>query len=150
MVFVLARGGLATCHDFGFMARAAVATLVAVYVPSICVARLVFQSAIGYYVAMYSSHFALIVVYSWRMRNHLRALRAGEPGPWTGHMSRVAASGASDRVPTDGTPLDGHAVVEGAGDLRAALVPNIHACTTERLSTTHEQLEKQHHREASG
>lgn len=52
MLFVLLRAGLAVCHDFTFMAKAAAGSLLLVYVPAILCARLYFDTAVAYYLAM--------------------------------------------------------------------------------------------------
>jgi hypothetical protein len=52
MLFELLRAGLAVCHDFTFLAKAAVLNFVLVFVPAIAVARFVFDTALAYYLAM--------------------------------------------------------------------------------------------------
>lgn len=95
MLFQLLRAGLAVCHDFTFMARAAVGSVLCVYVPTIIVARLYFDTAVAYYISMYAPHFALILVFGARMVRHAKCLSTGRPGPWTAHMARASMSSAA-------------------------------------------------------
>jgi hypothetical protein len=53
MLFELLRAGLTVCHDFAFLAKAAVINFVVVFVPAIAIARFVFDTALAYYLAMY-------------------------------------------------------------------------------------------------
>ena len=113
LLFIALRAGLAICHDFAFLAKAACAAVVVVYLPAIVVARLVFDSALSFWVAMYLPHFALTLAFGWRMHSHIRALWAGRPGPWTPHMRRmgVGETGTEgERAPLDKPLL---AAVEG-------------------------------------
>ena len=44
LLFLLLRAALATCHDFAFLAKAAVASLLLVYLPAIVVAKLCYNT----------------------------------------------------------------------------------------------------------
>lgn len=92
MLFMAFRAGLATCHDFAFMAKASVVTLLLVYVPVIIAVDLAMSEhlAMGYYLAMYAPHFAMIVVFGYRMKGHLSAMLNDRPGPWTDHTDRMS------------------------------------------------------------
>ena len=109
LIFILLRAGLATMHDFSFMARSSGACFVVAFVPAIIVARAQ-NTATAYFVAMYSPHFLMILVFGWRMLGHLRAIRAGQSGPWTIHSETLArgrsmSSGRSVEAKTPNTPL---------------------------------------------
>jgi hypothetical protein len=90
MIFLLLRSALAMCHDFKFMAKSASAALILIYLPSIITIRLVpfAYTAVAYYVVMYLPHFFLILVFGWRLWWNLKALLAGDPGPWV-HAQRI-------------------------------------------------------------
>jgi hypothetical protein len=90
MLFELFRAGLAVCHDFTFLAKASAACFVVVYVPAILVAHYGVSppTAVGYYIAMYLPHFAMIVAFAWRLWSHCKALARGGKGPWSVHMKR--------------------------------------------------------------
>lgn len=104
MLFLVLRLGLSCCHDFAFMARGALGAIVLVYVPAICVAHFVFGTAISYYIAMYAPHFALILVFGWRMVSHLLAMHAGRVGPWTAHATRSIGVGSDEALAGDAPP----------------------------------------------
>ena len=109
LIFILLRAGLATMHDFSFMARSSGACFVVAFVPAIIVARAQ-NTATAYFVAMYSPHFLMILVFGWRMLRHLRSIRAGQSGPWTIHSETLArgrsmSSGRSVEAKTPNTPL---------------------------------------------
>ena len=96
MLFMTSRMSLACCHDFAFMAKAAVWTFVIVFTPAILVARFAFDgSTTALYVAMYLPHFVMSVVFSKRMWAHARAMREGRPGPWTDHSRRMSVANPS-------------------------------------------------------
>ena len=105
MIFVLLRAGLAVCHDFRFMALAALAALGVVFVPTIILADVYFGSSVAFYVAMYAPHFALIAVYGVRMLCHLRGLLSGNPGPWTAYMAAGGQQGLPNEGHADYAPL---------------------------------------------
>ena len=88
LLFLLLRAGLATVHDFAFMARASSVCFVVAFVPAIVLAR-VQNTAMTYFIAMYAPHFLMILVFGWRMLRHLRAIRAGQDGPWTVHSKTL-------------------------------------------------------------
>jgi len=92
MAFMLLRAALSTCHDFWFMARASVVTLVCVYIPVVVLVSKVFPESLatGYYIAMYAPHFAMVIVFGVRMRTHAGNLFTGKPGPWTPHMAAMS------------------------------------------------------------
>lgn len=102
LYFIMLRAGLAACHDFSYMWRAAVASVIIVYIPTILVARLYFETAVSYYVAMYAPHFAMGVLFGVRMWGHIKKLYRGEPGPWTEHIRRSSSATRSNSeiVPT--------------------------------------------------
>ena len=86
MMFELLRGGLTACRDFNFMAKSSFAILILVYLPAILLIELgSFEwshTAVAYYCAMYIPHFALMLVFGWRMWGHLKAMQSGGTGPW--------------------------------------------------------------------
>ena len=92
MLFGTLRQGLATCHDFSFLAKASTAIFVLIYTPSILVARYSLNTAVAYYVAMYMPHFVMVVVFGYRMMGHLSKLNSGQPGPWTEHASATPSA----------------------------------------------------------
>ena len=117
LFFGIFRTGLMACHDFSFIAKGAVGSLVLVYVPAILMAKFVFKTPLSYYIAMYVPHVALLFVFGWRMWTHIQCMRKGRDGPWTVHvrkMSRVSSVedslllGAEElNVPKSyGTPLN--------------------------------------------
>ena len=76
MLFMVTRMTLACCHDFAFMAKAAVWTFLLVFTPAILVARFAFHdSTTALYVCMYLPHFVMGVVFARRMWGHARAMR---------------------------------------------------------------------------
>eukprot|EP00808_Paulinella_micropora_P027783 g63657.t1 len=86
MLFQLLRTALAACHDFRFMAKASILTFVVVYVPAILIASLKYaEYGTAYYLAMYLPHFALIIVFGWRLALHVRTMKHKGEGPWTAH-----------------------------------------------------------------
>ena len=91
LLFVLLRGGLMVCHDFEFLAKSAVASLFLVYVPAIIVAHFYLKSSVSYYIALYLPHFALILVFGWRMLRHLKNLADGTDGPWVLHTRKMSS-----------------------------------------------------------
>ena len=116
MIFILLRAGLATCHDFAFLAKASFGALAAVYAPAILLAHLHFRVAAAYYLAMYLPHFALVVVFGVRMSRHLRAMLAATDdapaeGPWSRHAMRMSVSAAA------APPVEPMAEPSGADDL---------------------------------
>lgn len=116
MFFLALRTGLATCHDFGFMAKASVVVLVVVYVPvMVLVSLFAHNIATAYYVAMYCPHFAMIIVFGARMYKHVGALKAGKPGPWASHLRRGSVVSQSDGllVPNAGGRGGGEVEVDG-------------------------------------
>ena len=105
MIFLLLRAGLATCHDFAFLAKASFGALLLVYLPAILLAHYVFRVAAAYYIAMYVPHFALLAVFGARMAGHLRAMLAATEdapaqGPWTQHTLRMTMNGSPAPVAT--------------------------------------------------
>ena len=105
MLFTVLRGGLATMHDFEFMAWSSSACFVIAFVPSILVARYVFSTAISYFVAMYAPHFLMIIVFGYRVWTHLRNIRRGMGGPWTKHANSVGVNRTGEK--RESTPLLG-------------------------------------------
>ena len=79
------------CHDFEFLAKSAVASLFLVYVPAIIVAHFYLKSSVSYYIALYLPHFALILVFGWRMLRHLKNLADGTDGPWVLHTRKMSS-----------------------------------------------------------
>ena len=110
LIFVLLRGSLMICHDFDFLAKAAISSFFVVYLPAIFLARFYIQTSVSYYIAMYIPHFALIIVFGWRMYRHVQCLRNGSDGPWTIHTRKMSSfsrgSDGLDRLPTDSERLD--------------------------------------------
>ena len=49
--------------------------LLLVYLPALLVARFVFDNALAYYIAMYSPHFAMVLIFGARVLQHMRALQ---------------------------------------------------------------------------
>ena len=108
LVFITLRASLSICQDFQFLAWAASGVFVVVYIPCILVARFVFNTAVGYYVAMYMPHFVMILVFGARMWGHLARLRVGGEGPWTAHQDHGVTSARPDTRPErglEGSPL---------------------------------------------
>eukprot|EP01052_Picozoa_sp_SAG31_P024810 SAG31_NODE_2135_length_6364_cov_4.367438_7_plen_213_part_00 len=84
LLLELFRAGLAACRDFSYLAVASVAALLAVYFPSLLVARYMFDgTAQAYYIAMYMPHFAMVFLFGRRLRVLLIKLLAHECGPWS-------------------------------------------------------------------
>ena len=101
LLFVSLRGGLMVCHDFAFLAKAAVASLFLVYLPAIVVAHYYLKSSQSYYIAMYLPHFVLILVFGWRMLHHLKNLWNGGDGPWVLHSRKMSSFSAVDKADED-------------------------------------------------
>jgi hypothetical protein len=91
LIFFLLRGSLMICHDFDFLAKAAVSSFFLIYLPAIFIAKFYIQTSVSYYVAMYIPHFALIVAFGWRMYRHLQCLKNGSDGPWTIHTRKMSS-----------------------------------------------------------
>ena len=87
--------GLMVCHDFAFLAKSAVGSLFFVFLPAILLAKYYFKSTLSYYIAIYIPHFALIIVFGWRMYLHSNKLYKGENGPWSQHSRRMTSASAS-------------------------------------------------------
>jgi len=104
MLFSTLRQGLATCHDFSFLAKASAATFLIVFPPSILIARYYINTAVGYYVAMYLPHFVMVAVFGYRMVGHLYRMAGGEQGPWTQHCSTMTMRGASPPIRASAPP----------------------------------------------
>jgi len=85
LLFILLRAGLAMCYDFKFMAISSVVTFIFVYIPMISTVSTVSNpyTTTLYYIAMYSPHFALIIVFGTRLIMNFMKLYRDEPGPWT-------------------------------------------------------------------
>jgi len=85
LLFILLRAGLAMCYDFKFMAITSVVTFIIVYVPMIIAISVIPNpyTTTLYYIAMYSPHFVLIIVFGTRLIMNLIKLYRDEEGPWT-------------------------------------------------------------------
>jgi len=87
-MFTILKASLYSCLDFTFMAWASLAALVVVFIPAILIADLVFPSNVAaIFVAMYAPHFALILVFAWRLRRNTQVMVAGGHGPWEKHSA---------------------------------------------------------------
>lgn len=87
-MFTILKASLYSCLDFTFMAWASLAALVVVFIPAILIADLVFPSNVAaIFVAMYAPHFALILVFAWRLRRNTKVMLAGGHGPWEKHSA---------------------------------------------------------------
>lgn len=106
LFFMLMRTGLAACHDFDYLWKAAVAAVVIAYIPAICVAHFVINTATSYYVAMYLPHFLMILLFGIRMWSNVRKLLSGKPGPWTEHIRRGSVILAGDDDAGIGAAVD--------------------------------------------
>ena len=95
------------CHDFKFLAKSALASLFLVYLPAILVAHFYLRSSVGYYVALYLPHFALILVFGWRMLRHLKNLWSDGDGPWVLHTRKMSSFSAVDVGNEDIVDSDG-------------------------------------------
>lgn len=88
MIFMTARVGLNTSHDFRYMSLCALAAGIA-FIPMLLVCHYYWRSALGYYLSMNLVEFLLAILYGARMVGHVHKLIKGEPGPWTEHMGEV-------------------------------------------------------------
>ena len=91
------------------------------YVPAICVAHFVFGTAVAYYIAMYSPHFALILVFGGRMLSHLHAMHAGRAGPWTAHATRSIGVGSDEAALAGDVPPPEDYVLEDPSGPRVSI-----------------------------
>lgn len=90
-MFTILKASLYSCLDFTFMAKASLAALLVVFIPAILIADLVFPSNIAaIFIAMYAPHFALILVFAWRLRQNTKVMLAGGHGPWEKHSAAPA------------------------------------------------------------
>jgi hypothetical protein len=102
LIFMLLRAGLATCHDFSYMAKASSVCFVIGYVPSIMYAHYFGRTASSYFIAMYVPHVLMVILFGKRMYNHGQCILNGRPGPWSEHVDTLvrnrtkSAVGASD------------------------------------------------------
>lgn len=95
MIFIVMRTTLAMFYDFSFLWKASVGVFVVVYTPSILVAHYVWNTAESYYVVMYLPHFAMIVVFGYRLYHNLQKFMNDEPGPWKTHARRMSSYNAN-------------------------------------------------------
>lgn len=82
IMFAFSRAFIMIFQDYAFMARAAVASLVVVYVPAIIISTTVLRSSSALFVTMYIPHVALLLVFGTRTYVNLKKVIAGVPGPW--------------------------------------------------------------------
>ena len=90
LFFVFFRSSLVACHDFAFVAKGAVGSLVLVYVPAILMAKFIFKTAVSYYIAMYAPHVVLLFLFGWRMWTLAQRMQDGRDGPWTVHVRKMS------------------------------------------------------------
>lgn len=84
------------CLDFGFLLKAGVVTFTALTLPFIFCARLLLNTPLAIFGAMYVPVLALALACFMRLREHMSTMSLGKSGPW----SALLCSPASPPLPT--------------------------------------------------
>jgi len=78
----LFKAGLYVCNDWHFMAKAAAASFVVVFVPAFLIASLVIGNTTAIFVACYLPFLVLGIAFAVRTAQNIKKMLAGESGPW--------------------------------------------------------------------
>lgn len=89
------------CLDFGFLLKAGVVTFTALTLPLIVCARLLLNTPLAIFGAMYVPVLALALACFMRLREHMSTMSLGKSGPW----SALTCSPASPPLPTPDAAL---------------------------------------------